>query len=130
MYSPFSEIFACIASPVGGPTCRKTQISLSALEKNPRPCFDLKEFPTFTAHLRMKPDSCEISRRGLVGCCAFEQTKLNFILVREGRPLPYGYVALSIVGEAFCLPLVSNLINTIAERTMYAKTLPSVKFFE
>ena len=31
------------------------------------PCFDLKGFPTFTAHLRMKPDSWEISRRGLVG---------------------------------------------------------------
>ena len=61
--------------------------------------------------------------------CAFDQTKLNFALFREGRPLPYGYVALSIVGEAFCLPIVSNLINTIFERTMYAKTLPAVKFF-
>ena len=30
------------------------------------PCFDLKGFPTFTVHLRMKPDSWEISRRGLV----------------------------------------------------------------
>ena len=63
--------------------------------------------------------------------CAFDQTKLNFALFREGRPLPYGYVALSIVGEAFCLPLVSNLINTISEHTMLNnKYDPGCKFFE